>query len=302
MLLQLAKKIIKCPVRLGFFLRDIYQHYKNKGQFYCGHYYSPTPDKTEVDEYINRSLKRNDLPDIQLNGKSQKRLSQRFSQYYSELPFPEKKTDSYRYFYQNSYFTYSDAIFLYSFLRENSPKRIIEVGSGFSSAVILDTIEKFYEDEPELIFVEPDLTRLKGLASRKDLKKVTVIEEKLQNVSVNLFSKLDRGDLLFIDSSHVFKCGSDLHWLFFEILPYLHSGVFVHFHDIFFPFTYPKDWIKNGTFWNESYFLRAFLAYNSAWQIYFFNNFVTNTFKDYIASNFPLCNKNLGASLYLQKS
>ena len=302
MLLQLLKKIFKCPVRFSLFLRDIYQGYRNQGKFYCGHYYSPTPHRSEVREYASRDLIKSEMLDIQLNEEKQKKLLQNFSQFYNDLPFSEEKKDSCRYFYQNSFFKYSDAIFLYSFLRENKPRRIVEVGSGFSSAVILDTVENFFEEKPELIFIEPDLARLKGLLREKDLNNITVIEKKLQAVSHSLFSKLNRGDLLFIDSSHVVKYGSDLHWLFFEVLPFLPSGVFVHFHDIFFPFIYPQEWTEKGIYWNESYFLRAFLAYNSAWEIYFFTNFVTNTFKDYIASNFPLCNKNLGASLYIQKN
>ena len=97
------------------------------------------------------------------------------------------------------------------------------------------------------------------------------------------------------------KYGSDLQTLFFNILPFLPGGVFVHFHDIFYPFEYPYEWLRKGIYWNEIYFLRAFLSYNSNWDIYFFNNYVANEFEDIIAKNMPWCLRNKGGSIYIQK-
>lgn len=119
---------------------------------------------------------------------------------------------------------------------------------------------------------------------------------------IEVFTALDSGDLLFIDSSHVIKCGSDVQFLMFQVLPNLSKGVFLHFHDVFYPFDYP-DWVLlEGRYWNELYFLRAFLSYNSEWKIYFFNTYVATVFKDYIQENMPLCLKNPGGSLYIQKN
>jgi|ERR1041384_1342521 hypothetical protein len=36
-------------------------------------------------------------------------------------------------------------------------------------------------------------------------------------------------------------------------------GVYVHFHDVCFPFEYPEEWMCQGRAWNEAYLLRAFL-------------------------------------------
>jgi hypothetical protein len=82
----------------------------------------------------------------------------------------------------------------------------------------------------------------------------------------------------------------------------LRSGTYVHFHDIFHTFDYPTDWLLRGLYWNEAYFLRAFLANNSAWEIYFFNNYVRTCFEDYLAAKMPLCLKDIGGSLYLLKN
>ena len=140
-----------------------------------------------------------------------------------------------------------------------------------------------------------------GSCGAKDETTVTIIEKKVQDIPLQTFSGLDRGDLLFIDSSHVVKCGSDVQFLIFEVLPRLKPGVFVHFHDIFHSFEYPGEWLSHGIYWNEAYFLRAFLAYNTEWEIYFFNSYVGDLFHDFLAAEMPLCLKNFGGSLYLRR-
>lgn len=87
----------------------------------------------------------------------------------------------------------------------------------------------------------------------------------------------------------------------FEILPRLQPGVFVHFHDIFYPFEYPAEWLVQGRYWNENDFLRAVLSYNSEWSIQFFNTYVHFMFGDFIKEEMPLCAKNMGGSLYIRR-
>jgi hypothetical protein len=130
---------------------------------------------------------------------------------------------------------------------------------------------------------------------------VTVIEGKVQKTPIDLFTSLNSGDFLFIDSSHVVKCGSDLQYLLFDVLPRLQVGVYVHFHDIFLSFEYPEEWLLKGWYWNEAYFLRAFLSNNNAWEICFFNNYVRTVFEDFIAEKMPLCMKDIGGSLYIRR-
>ncbi len=84
---------------------------------------------------------------------------------------------------------------------------------------------------------------------------------------LSVFQSLNSGDVLFVDSTHVTKLGSDVNRIFFEILPALASGVIVHFHDIFYPFEYPRAWVREGRGWNETYLLRAFLEYNEAYEV-----------------------------------
>src|SRR5207245_655950 len=75
-----------------------------------------------------------------------------------------------------------------------------------------------------------------------------------------ILSRLDRNDILFIDSSHEIKTGNDVLHLFLNILPSLSPGVIVHVHDIFLPFEYPKEWIVEHRWaWGEQYLLQSLL-------------------------------------------
>ena len=112
---------------------------------------------------------------------------------------------------------------------------------------------------------------------------------------------LASGDILFIDSTHVSKAGSDVNHIFFKILPSLAEGVNIHLHDIFYPFEYPKEWIYEGRAWNENYVLHAFLQYNSAFKITFFSNFLARFHHRTFHEKMPLCMKNTGGSIWLQR-
>lgn len=275
--------------------------HKKQGAYPPGHYYSPIPSREEVLKYIkSRKLPGSEIVGIEMNAQSQHNLLNEYVLFYKDLPFPEKQRPEQRFYYENDWFSYSDAIFLYCFLRKFTPNKIIEVGSGFSSAVILDTIDSIFQS-PEMTFIEPYPDRLNSLLREQDRQQVRLLDDKIQEVPSDIFSTLGDGDLLFIDSSHVVKCGSDLQLLMFDILPVLKTGVVVHFHDIFYPFDYPSEWLKKGRYWNENYFLRAFLSFNSEWRILFFNTYVHHMFGDLIKEKMPLCAKNTGGSLYIQR-
>jgi hypothetical protein len=92
----------------------------------------------------------------------------------------------------------------------------------------------------------------------------------VQDVDPQLFDELDSGDVLFIDSSHVAKTGSDVNHLCFEVLPRLRCGVRIHFHDIFLPADYPKPWVLDeNRSWNEQYVVRALLMFSSVFRVLF---------------------------------
>jgi predicted O-methyltransferase YrrM len=257
-----------------------------------GHYYSPFPDKREIElnskKIFDLSIK--ELKGINMNEREQYSLLEELSRFYQDVSFPVQQQEPFRYYFENQFFSYSDAIFLFCLIRSKKPKRIIEIGSGYSSALMLDTNEKFFSNNIELTFIEPyPEERFNNLI--KDNDKVVLVKDFIQNIPPSFFEKLDENDILFIDSSHVSKTNSDVNYLIFEILPILKKGVIIHFHDVFYPFEYPKEWIMDQRAWNEAYLLRGFLQYNDTFSIMLYTSFLENKYKEWMEKNMPDCLK-----------
>lgn len=267
-----------------------------------GHFYSPIPSLKRIREEESKIFKiPRSIPGVDLNEAKQLRLLEEFKAYYREIPFKQQKQEGLRYYFENPYYSYSDAIFLYSMIRHAKPERIIEVGSGYSSCVILDTNEMYFRNEIKCTFIEPFPDRLLSLIKQSDMKAIELITKDIQGVPASMFQSLSENDILLVDSTHITKANSDVNSIFFDILPILNKGVYIHFHDIFYPFEYPKTWILGGRSWNESYLLRAFLQYNQSFKIVFFNTYLQHFFRDTFEEEYPLCMKNTGGSIWLKK-
>ena len=267
-----------------------------------GHYYSPI---ISVDDVRKRESEiwgkvKDGIKGIELNAEKQIGLVKELSVYYKEIPFKAGKQDKIRYQFENNAYSYTDGIILYSMMRHLKPKRIIEVGSGYSSALMLDVNELYFQNQIKLTFIEPFPERLYSLMTEKDKQDAIVIGDIVQSVPVETFEVLEEGDILFIDSTHVVKTGSDVVYILFEILPKLKSGVIIHFHDIFYPFEYPKEWVFGGFNWNEDYFLKAFLMYNNSFEIKLYSHYL-HTVHPHVFAEMPLSYKNFGADLWLVK-
>jgi hypothetical protein len=185
-------------------------------------------------------------------------------------------------------------------LRHFRPSTVLEFGAGFSSALILDVNEHFLDHSLTYTIVEPFTERLRSLMRPQDEQHVTVIEGTLQQ-SIDLALSLRAGDLLFVDSSHVARVGSDVNALIFNVLPNLEPGVLVHIHDVHFPFEYPENWIFGGRAWTEAYLLRAFLEMNSAYEILLFNSYLGRFHFDDVAKLLPEWRRNPGGSIWLRR-
>lgn len=237
---------------------------------------------------------------IDLNVEGQLELLTKFEEHYKVLPFEHKKKHGLRYYYENDWYSYCDAIFLSCVLMEFKPKRVIEVGSGFSSAVTLDINENFLDSKLKTTFIEPDPGRLLSLMNLKDKQNSKLIRRWVESVDTKIFEELEENDILFIDSSHILTHRNDLNYLIFKILPNLKKGVLIHFHDIFYPFEYSTAAMNANIPWNEVYFLRAFLTYNDKFKIRLFSDFLTKFFPEKF-SNLEKCLKNPGGNLWIQK-
>lgn len=273
-----------------------------------GHFYSPHPDLEAIEADATRLFGQSsaeNLPGINLNVAGQQELIARLSQFYGELPWGDEPQANLRYQYDNNLFCHGDVIALYGMMRLFRPRRIIEIGSGFSTAAMLDVNERFLGGDCALTCIEPFPDRLRSRLRPGDEEKLTILERNLQDVPETIFESLEANDFFFVDSSHVSKIGSDVNRIIFQLLPSLRPGVIVHFHDILYPFEYPKDWVLAGRAWNEAYLLRAFLQYNHAFQILFFNSYLhhlPNRATIGIAARLPLTARNPGGSLWLTRT
>jgi len=279
---------------------------KYKTWYPPGHYYNPLVNAKELEPFVDTvfDTKKKNIQGIDFHEEKQLVLLNELLPYYKELPFPIEKKQGFRYYLSNGIYAYSDGIFLFMLIRHLKPKRIIEIGSGHSSAVMIDTNEQFFESKIKLTFVEPYPERLYSLLKDADKSQNRIFEKPIQQIPMAEFEALEPGDFLFVDSSHVSKTGSDVNFIFFEVLPRLKSGVYIHFHDVFTPMEYPQSWVmKPNDFFgfNEIYILRAFLMYNPEFEIVMFNTFLEEHHEDWFKKNMPLCMENKGGSIWLRK-
>lgn len=209
------------------------------------------------------------------------------------------------FYWNNGMFPPLDAIILYGMLSEFKPRRLLEIGSGFSTEIALlasqysGTAIHCIEPYPSarLLAIEPQLSDLTRLP--------------LQQIEPALFAELQAGDFLFIDTTHTVKINSDVNHLVFNVLPYVKPGVFIHIHDIFLPYEYPKRWYDEiSIYWNEQYLLLAYLLENPTMEIILPNYFLTMTKKELLRKRFESFDiwgltNNLGgasgASMWLRK-
>jgi hypothetical protein len=217
------------------------------------------------------------------------------------MPFPEQPPARLRYVLDNNAFNYMDGLVLYAMLRHIQPRRLIEIGCGHSSCAALDTNELFLENRIEYTFIEPYPQLLYTLVKDSDRERIHVIQQRLQEVDLEIFAQLEAGDILFIDSTHVSRLNSDVNRIFFEILPALKPGVIIHLHDIYYPFDYPLEWHQEGRVWTEGYLARAFLEFNPAYEILFWGSYLNHFHQEKILQHMPLGVKNAGGSFWLKK-
>lgn len=289
-------------------LMEILQFYPvtESDLFPIGHFYSLYPDFEEISKNADKIFSNNKpVRDIDFNTGHQLSILEDMFQMYTTLPawndsVAITKANNLRYHYNNNNFGAGDAIGLHCMLRIIKPNKLIEVGSGYTSAVTLDTNEYYFENKIKLSFIEPYPALLNSLLKTTDNIELNVCG--LQDMPIDYFETLDCGDILFIDSTHVSKVNSDVNYLFFEIFPRLKKGVYIHLHDIFYPFEYPKDWIlKNGMVWNELYVLRAFLQNNKNYSIQYFQNMMEKQHMNTIMEKWPLKATPHGGSIWLKK-
>lgn len=275
-------------------------------RFPIGHYYSPAPDPRELVEEPRHSQVWPATPretvGVDWRDAEQVRLCRGVLAAQERLVLADHETgDETEYFADNDQYPALDAWILEAMLRHRRPRRMIEIGSGFSTLVTARVNREYLASAMRVTCIEPYPRGflLAGVPGIDDLR-----VEKIQDTPLTLFDELGAGDVLFIDTSHTVKTGNDVTWLFGEVLPRLASGVAVHVHDIFLPGDYPEQWVMEGWGWNENYLVRAFLAYNDAFEVLLGAQYMLHRHPDVLAEAFPglaAQARRGGASLWLQR-
>lgn len=214
------------------------------------HYYEPLPDFRAIT--LEQITRRREFPGIDFRWEEQLALLNELTAFRDDLSALEFNFD-------NGFFGGFDAAVYYSLIRHLKPQRVIEIGGGYSTQLAASALR----GDGKLICIEPYPERLNGVGPSVDL-----IQKRVEEIDVDFFSCLEANDILFIDSSHAVKFGSDVCYEFLQLLPRLAPGVWIHVHDIFFPHDYPAEWlIERRMALNEQYLLEAFLSFNEKFQV-----------------------------------
>ena len=210
--------------------------------------------------------------------------------------FEDPVRNDVRYTFDNRYFTSPDAEVLYTIVRTSQPRTVVEVGCGHSTRIIRQAIV----DSPiptRLLSIDPHpRLDIKGLVDELYLTPV----EALGNMEI--FQSLREGDILFIDSSHDMKTGSDVAFLYLHVLPALAHGVLIHIHDVFLPYDYPREWVIEKCWsFNEQYLVQSMLMGGDGFEVLWAGHFLQRTRTDF-CRYFPYADGRVAKSLWLRKT
>jgi GT2 family glycosyltransferase len=250
-------------------------------------YYFPVPDTRRLDEGLWDHGSQMPGLDMRLDGQVAllRSMAGKFKSEYEGLP-RARGARPHEYYLENRFFGPVDGEMLYCMIRNFEPRRIIEIGSGFSTLLAAGTavVNSGLGAPCELTAVEPypnEVLRagFDGLGR--------LMTSPIEEVPLAEFEALGENDILFIDSSHVLRFGGDVQFEYLEILPRLKPGVIVHIHDIFLPFHYPREWVmERQRFWTEQYLLQAFLAFNDSFEVLLAGAFLARQAPDELGSAF----------------
>ena len=250
-------------------------------------FYQPIPDTRALpsDLWTTRS----DLVGLDLNEPAQldliAELSAQFREEYEHLDALGE--DSLGFHFSQRSFGPVDAEMLFCMVRSFQPRRVVEIGCGMSTLIIAAALGRNAENGPSSEYVVIDPYPPSNVqAGVRGVSRL--IAEEVQNVPLEPFTDLQAGDILFVDSSHVVRIGSDVLYEYLEILPRLAPGVVVHAHDIFLPGQYPREWVLDRRrFWSEQYLLQSFLAFNHDFEVLWAAGLMDVRHPDVLEAAFP---------------
>ena len=257
------------------------------------HFYYPIPDTRQLSAYPDPS----ESPGIDFRPEFQLRLLREvFPCFAAEYAgFPATPSEAGTFYLGNGSFDGIDPHVYYALIRHFKPKTVIEVGSGYSTLVGVQASRM--NGATRYLCIDPwpraDIAGVPG---------VELLRRKVEETNIEVFLTLGRNDILFVDASHVVRTGGDVCFIILEVLPRLAEGVIVHFHDIFLPFEYPREWLlERHLFWTEQYLLQAYLADNSRVEVLFASNYISKKYPREVQEAFPGAVWHGGGSFWIRK-
>ena len=264
---DLAKLLRRTGTEYWWMKKRVFEAFEAQGFHVTqDHYYSPQPTVASLApslwdglHYLN--------PAFAFDMERMRQLFGDLTSFAAELAdVPRTGTSSF--YWGNNFFPNFDAIIYYGLCRRFCPAIVLEIGSGFSTHIALRAAQQNGVTQVRCIEPYPTAT-LQAIGDQLS----QLLVQRVQDVPMDFYRDLRSGDIVFVDTTHVSKLGGDLHHILFHVLPALPDGVLIHFHDIFLPREYPREWvIERNWFWNEQYLLLAFLMYNTAFRVVFMNN------------------------------
>ena len=259
------------------------------------HFYSPIPDTRDLER---KDFQLSDCSGIDFRPEFQLKLLKEsfdnFSQEYNT--FPIKPTNSNEFYLDNDAFSGIDPYIYYCMIRHFKPNTVVEVGSGHST--MLGAQASRLSGSTRYVCIDP---WPREFISR-GVPGIEFIRRKVEDVDLDVFLQLKQNDILFVDGSHVIRTAGDVGFIILEVLPRLAEGVIIHFHDIFLPFDYPKEWIVvQQRFWTEQYLLQAYLVENDHVEVLLASHFISKKYTQTVRQTFPNALSIDGGSFWIRK-
>jgi len=268
------------------------------------HFYQPIPNTAALSNDIWKQ--NTEIIGVTMGEESQLKRLQIFSKSYRKEyeAFPREKESDSGFYHNQEAFKSVDAEMLYCMVRHSKPLRIIEVGSGMSTLISLEALRRNEEETgktSDFVAIEPYPKNF----LKEQVGITRFINSPVQEIALSEFEILSENDILFIDSTHVLRIGSDVQFLLLEVIPRLKPGVIIHIHDIFLPQEYPRNWVmEENRFWNEQYLLQAFLAFNNSFHVLWAGNYMYQKYHTEVERAFPACRneERLPGSFWIQRA
>eukprot|EP00698_Gefionella_okellyi_P020530 TRINITY_DN6455_c0_g1_i1.p2 TRINITY_DN6455_c0_g1~~TRINITY_DN6455_c0_g1_i1.p2 ORF type:complete len:547 (-),score=94.56 TRINITY_DN6455_c0_g1_i1:1765-3405(-) len=265
------------------------------------HFYSSMPEVATLPKALFEE--RSQMVGVQWNADEQLKLLHECSRFHDELRHipVEAMQSPHQYHYSNRYFEWYDGALYHCMIRLKRPKRIVEVGAGWSTMLSAAAVAQNNAEGASCHLTAIDPYPAEQLYTLPGLHQLYA--QQVQHVDTRVFQQLQAGDILFIDGSHVLHLASDVRYLLLEVLPRLASGVVVHIHDIFLPYHYPQRWLQTNMYmWNEQYALHALLAHSTRWQVVLAAHWLQQEHSDVLARaiGFHAPQQHLAASFWLK--